>query len=332
MAGQWTTCGFAPDGKLLREPFCYRDERTVASKETADASSRHPIFTSAPARFRCASTPSISCWPIRAAGNRSRARRGSCCPSTFSTGWAGGAWPSTPTPRTRGLVNLKTGDWDAELFGLLELPIEAAPPIVRAGTILGPLQGPLAALDAFRDDADHRACLARHGLRHRRHSRGPEFDARTSAPAHGRWWAPSTPVPVTTQHAFDAGYTNIGAATGGLLFHSLINSMWVLKQCMDGVGGAGASLVNREARPRGCRMQFGDGRARYGRRTADARLGHAASASTTSSRGAASTRFPMWRATSRSLRARSLRAWRCATPRRRRISRRCSAASSSAST
>jgi hypothetical protein len=39
--------------------------------------------------------------------------------------------------------------------------------------------------------------------------------------------------PVTTRHAFDAGYTNIGAAAGGLLFHSLINSMWVLKQCMD---------------------------------------------------------------------------------------------------
>ncbi len=26
----------APDGKMLREPFCYRDERTAASKEAAD--------------------------------------------------------------------------------------------------------------------------------------------------------------------------------------------------------------------------------------------------------------------------------------------------------
>ena len=29
-----------------------------------------------------------------------------------------------------GLVNLKTGDWDAELFEMLGLPLEAAPPIV----------------------------------------------------------------------------------------------------------------------------------------------------------------------------------------------------------
>ena len=26
----------APDGEMLREPFCYRDERTTASKEAAD--------------------------------------------------------------------------------------------------------------------------------------------------------------------------------------------------------------------------------------------------------------------------------------------------------
>ena len=45
---------------------------------------------------------------------------------------------------------------------------------------------------------------------------------------------------MTTRAAFDAGYTNLGAATGDLLFHSLINSMWVLKQCMDAWAAAGA--------------------------------------------------------------------------------------------
>jgi rhamnulokinase len=39
--------------------------------------------------------------------------------------------------------------------------------------------------------------------------------------------------------AFDSGYTNLGAATGDLMFHSLINSMWVLKQCMDGWAAQG---------------------------------------------------------------------------------------------
>jgi rhamnulokinase len=39
--------------------------------------------------------------------------------------------------------------------------------------------------------------------------------------------------PVTTAEAFDAQYTNLGAAGGGLCFHSLVNGMWLLKQCME---------------------------------------------------------------------------------------------------
>jgi rhamnulokinase len=39
--------------------------------------------------------------------------------------------------------------------------------------------------------------------------------------------------PVTNNEAFDARYTNLGAAGAGLCFHSLVNGMWLLKQCMD---------------------------------------------------------------------------------------------------
>jgi rhamnulokinase len=42
-----------------------------------------------------------------------------------------------------------------------------------------------------------------------------------------------TDAPVTTREAFDARYTNLGAATGELCFHTLVNGMWLLKQCMD---------------------------------------------------------------------------------------------------
>jgi len=39
--------------------------------------------------------------------------------------------------------------------------------------------------------------------------------------------------------AFGRRLHHLGAATGDLLFHSLINSMWVLKQCMDGWAAEG---------------------------------------------------------------------------------------------
>jgi rhamnulokinase len=127
---------------------------------------------------------------------------------------------------------LKTGNWSEGVFRRLNIPIDAAPPIVRAGTVVGQLKGPLAELDAFRETelivpACHDTASAIAGI--------PTSLGFTAYISSGTWSLVGTltTVPVTTRQAFDSGYTNLGAATGDLMFHSLINSMWVLKQCMD---------------------------------------------------------------------------------------------------
>jgi len=131
-----------------------------------------------------------------------------------------------------GLVNLKTGDWDEKLFTLFAIPRDAAPPIVKAGTIVGRLQGPLAALDAFRDTrlivpACHDTASAIAGI--------PTSLSSTLYICSGTWSLVGTLIkkPVTNSKAFEARYTNLGAATGDLCFHTLVNGMWLLKQCMD---------------------------------------------------------------------------------------------------
>jgi len=137
-----------------------------------------------------------------------------------------------------GLVNLQTGDWDRELFGLLGLDIDAAPPVVHAGDVVGRLQGRLASLDAFKETelivpGCHDTASAIAGI--------PTSLENTLYISSGTWSlvGTRTAVACTTRQAFDAGYTNLGAATGDLLFHSVINSMWVLKQCMDGWAAEG---------------------------------------------------------------------------------------------
>ena len=66
--------------------------------------------------------------------------------------WLGGRRVAEYTNATHtGLVDIETGDWSRELFDALGIPLEAAPPIVPAGTILGRSKGPLAALSAFRE-------------------------------------------------------------------------------------------------------------------------------------------------------------------------------------
>jgi len=221
----------APDGSALREPFCYRDERTVVTKEAADrivppfdlfqrtGALPHRINTV----YQLLADPSAQIDP---------AAPWISFPD-YILYWLGGRRVTEYTHATHtGLVSLKTGNWDSELFQQLGLSLQAAPPIVHAGEVVGRLKGPLAALDAFRETqliapATHDTAGAIAGI--------PASLDSAAYISSGTWSLAGAVIaaPVTTRHAFDAGYTNLGAATGGLLFHSLINSMWVLKQCMD---------------------------------------------------------------------------------------------------
>ncbi len=221
----------APGGELLREPFCYRDERTTATKEKADwiispfdlyqRTGTYPLKINTV--YQLLADP--------AAGIDSRAPW-VMLPEFVLYRLSGRRVAEYTNATHTGLVNLKTGDWDAELFKSLGLPLEAAPPIVPTGTVLGTITGKLVQLEAFRDTqiiapATHDTASAIAGI--------PTDLSSAAYISSGTWSLVGTITqsPVTTKHAFDAGYTNIGAAAGGLLFHSLINSMWVLKQCME---------------------------------------------------------------------------------------------------
>ena len=231
----------APDGAPLHEPFCYRDERTVQSKEAADA-----IIAPFDLYQRTGALPLRINTIYQLAADRAaapaddiEARAPWVMFPEYVLYWLSGQRVAEYTNASHtGLVNLKTGDWDAELFRLLDLPIGAAPPIVRAGTILGSIRGPLAALPAFRTarivaPACHDTASAIAGI-----STGLSSTAYLCT---GTWSLMGTiaTAPVTTRDAYQARYTNIGAATGELCFHTLINGMWMVKQCMDGWAAQG---------------------------------------------------------------------------------------------
>ena len=228
----------APGGDLLREPFCYRDERTTATKEKADQIISPVDLYQRTGTYPLKINTVYQLLADSAVGPEGKnqgidSRAPWVMLPEFVLYWLSGRRVAEYTNATHtGLVNLKTGDWDTELFKLLGLPLEAAPPIVPTGTVLGPLTGELAQLDAFRttqiiEPATHDTASAIAGI--------PTDLSSAVYISSGTWSLVGTITqsPVTTKHAFDAGYTNIGAAAGGLLFHSLINSMWVLKQCMD---------------------------------------------------------------------------------------------------
>jgi rhamnulokinase len=225
----------AADGSPLCAPFCYRDERTVAVKEAADAIAPPLKLFQRTGALPLRINTMYQLLADPAAGPRDRIAPHApwVMMPEYVLYWLGGRRVAEYTNATHtGLVDLKTGDWDAELFRMLDIPLDAAPPIVRAGTILGRLKGPLAALDAFRDTriiapACHDTASAIAGI--------PTNLSSTLYICSGTWSLVGTltSAPVTTQVALDARYTNLGAASGGLCFHTLVNGMWLLKQCMD---------------------------------------------------------------------------------------------------
>jgi rhamnulokinase len=219
------------DGRPLREPFCYRDERTGVCKEAADKIIPSFELYQRTGAFPLRINTVYQLLADPAAGIDPHAPW--IMMPEFILYSLGARRVSEYTHATHtGLVDLKTGDWSEEVFLQLDLPIDAAPPIVRAGTVVGRVQGPLAALDAFKETqlivpACHDTASAIAGI--------PRSLSSAAYISSGTWSLVGTltDVPVTTRVAFDSGYTNLGAATGDLMFHSLINSMWVLKQCMD---------------------------------------------------------------------------------------------------
>jgi rhamnulokinase len=221
----------AANGSPLHQPFCYRDERTVESKQKADAivapselfarTGTHPHRINT--IYQLLADPASGIDPHAPWAMMPE----------YVLHWLGGRRVAEYTNATHtGLVNLKSRDWDRELFAELGLDVNAAPPIVHAGARLGKLKGPLAALEAFRNTeliapACHDTASAIAGI--------PSSLASTLYICSGTWSLVGTVIaqPVTTPQAFAAHYTNLGAAGGDLCFHSIVNGMWLLKQCMN---------------------------------------------------------------------------------------------------
>jgi len=225
------------DGKPLAEPFCYRDERNIASKEAADR------LVPPEWAYRHAGA-----WPLRintvyqlmadpASGIDSHAPWVNL--PEYVLYRLGGRRVAEYTNATHtGLVNIATGDWSEELLERLGVPKDSVPPIVPAGSVIGKLTGPLAELAAFRDTelivpACHDTASAIAGIQ-------TNLDGAAYI-CSGTWSLVGTviPSPITTREAMDAGFTNQGAACEGFCFHTNVNGMWILKQCLESWRKAG---------------------------------------------------------------------------------------------
>jgi rhamnulokinase len=224
-------------GEPLANPFCYRDERTIDPMDYAgrriSASALFQKTGAQPLRintlYQLLADPSSDINPHAPWVNLPE----------YVLHRLGGRRVAEYTNATHtGLVDIATGDWSRELLSLLDIPADALPPIVRTGTVIGQLTGPLAELPAFRNaqlivPACHDTASAIAGI-------ASPLDS-TAYVCSGTWSLVGTliPSPITSEEALQSGYTNQGAAAGGFCFHANVNGMWILKQCLESWNHAG---------------------------------------------------------------------------------------------
>ncbi len=225
------------DGKPIYPPYCYRDERNLAAKASADEIVPPEEF------FAEGGAQPLSINTVYQLFADNQAGVDPATPwlllPEYVLHWLGGRRVAEYTNATHtGLVDINTGDWSRSLFDRLGLYMDAAPAIVPTGTVLGKLSGELAQLPAFADTvliapACHDTASAIAAI---------SYDlTETAYIVSGTWSLVGTVVerPVNSDNARKAGFTNQGAAAGGYCFHSNVNGMWLLKQCLDHWNGQG---------------------------------------------------------------------------------------------
>lgn len=219
------------EGQASAPPFCYRDLRTVVAEEEAHRKISVERLYALTGVQRLRFNTIYQLYADKLSGK------------STSTPWInlpeyilyrlGGRRVSEYTNATHtGLVNIRTKTWCEEIFAALELDITAAPELVSPGTEIGKLRGPLASLPAFQNTlliapACHDTASAIAGI--------PASGSEWGYISSGTWSLVGAVLPVacTSADAYEHNFTNLGAAGGEICFHTNVNGMWLIKQCMS---------------------------------------------------------------------------------------------------
>jgi rhamnulokinase len=218
-----------PQGNALADPFCYRDERTLA----AEASLHRRIE-----RHRLRDLTGVQLLRINTLYQlhadtlaHAEPRPWLNLPEYILSRWGAPPVAEWTNATHSQLIDLRSGAWSAELFAAAGAEIAHAPRLVPPGTLLGKLSGPLAQLPALRDTlliapACHDTASAIAGI--------PAQDDDWAYISSGTWSLVGTLLdrPANGPAAAAENFTNLGAAGSKICFHKNVNGMWLLRQCM----------------------------------------------------------------------------------------------------
>ena len=217
--------------QLLENPYHYRDKRNVAGM--ADVLQRIPkeeIYAITGIQFLSINTIN----QLAAAARQTprllaAADRFLMLPDLFNLWLTGRAVSEFTNATTTQLVDAKTRTWSAPLMSRLDVPVYLAPPLVEAGSIIGPLL-PSVPPNASLDGTPVVACAS-----HDTASAVAAITARngTAFISSGTWSLVGIELdaPVLTADAMRLNFSNEGGVGGTTRLLKNVRGLWMLQSC-----------------------------------------------------------------------------------------------------
>ncbi len=215
-------------GAAMANPFCYRDERTVASEPALHAHL-------SPERMRDITGIQLlrinTVYQMFAESADLRRQRWLNLPE-YVLHRLGGRPVAERTNASHSQMLDLDGRWSPEIFAAIDAPIECAPDLVQPGTDIGQLSGTLSTLAPFSGTrliapACHDTASAIASI--------PDTASDWAYISSGTWSLVGTVLdsPVNTPQARAENFTNLRGVDGTFCFHKNVNGMWLLRQCIE---------------------------------------------------------------------------------------------------
>lgn len=220
------------DGTLLESPYAYRDHRTDGMMEKFfELIPRQKVYELTGIQFMQLNSLFQMYAAVLADPDLfSRATRLLFMPDIFNYLLTGETTSEFTVATTSQIFNPRKMEWDSELLSALGVPRSVMQEIVHPGTPLGSLRQTIAQETGL--EGIGVTAVASHDT----------GSAIAAIPAEGEDWAYISSgtwslmgieigVPIITQDALDANFTNEGGVEGTFRFLKNIMGLWLLQQC-----------------------------------------------------------------------------------------------------
>jgi rhamnulokinase len=224
-------------GQPIANPFCYRDERTIAAESTLherlSAKRMRELTGIQLLRINTA-------YQMCADETQTRANAWLNLPE-FVLFRLGARPVSERTNASHTQLLGVDGKWCSEILSALDCPLATLPELVDPGTDIGQLQGPLAQLAAFASTrliapACHDTASAIAAI--------PDAGDDWAYISSGTWSLVGTQLRAAdnSPRAREENFTNLIGADRTVCFHKNVNGMWLLRQCLEAWNSEGVAV------------------------------------------------------------------------------------------